>query len=117
MAFEQNLGQGVAPDVAIVGSRLVVVAGVAPLRLVTMDADTGKNGATVTQPVGYFPKTDGRTVVYHDGAAFYKWVPGYAPFKIPGAPVGNNPTGISPSGICFYQRNQDGQFKLGVYAE
>jgi hypothetical protein len=31
--------------------------------------------------------------------------------------VGNNPTGISPMGICYYQRNDDAQFKIGVYCE
>jgi hypothetical protein len=117
VAFEKNFGQGVAPDVAFADGRLIVVWGHQPLTFVAMNPFSGNETLRLTQPTAYFPKTDGRSVVYHDGSKFLKWTPGYTPAVIPGVPVGNTPTGISPSGVSVYQRNQDGQFSLGVYVE
>jgi len=116
MSWQKNLGNGVAPDVAFSGGLLCVTWGHEPLVFEAYGA-MGAYLVRHEQPRGYFPKTDSRSVVYHDGAKFWKWAPGYAPVRIPGIPVGNNPAAISPAGVCYYQRATDGQFGIGVYCE
>jgi len=58
---------------------------------------------------GYFPKTDGRTVLFHDGISFWAWNPETGNLTvILGVPIGNNPTGISSNGTAFFQRLVNG---------
>lgn len=116
MVWEKNLGPGVAADVAWAGNTCCVTWGHQPLVSEAYSLLGAPLGRTL-QPTGYFPKTDGRSIVYHDGVAFWKWSPGLPPTRLAGTPVGNNPTGISPSGIGFYQRNTDADFARGVYVE
>ncbi len=104
--WTRTLGAYACPDVAVTADAVWVVATGAPLPLWQFAHD-GTPLGTAHPPGsgGFFPKTDGTTVLYHDGAAFHAWTPGADPADVgvSGQPVGNNPTGISPSGRRAFQ--------------
>ena len=116
MAWQKNLGAGVAPDVAIGNGQMHITWGHQPCVYATYRAFDGAFIETFTIPTGYFPKVSSHgAVIVHNGEKFLDWIPPHPPVRVPGIPVGNNPTGISPAGIQFYQRASDGQFESGVY--
>lgn len=113
--WEQHLGQTPIADVAVTDTGVVVCAGSGQVQVWRFAHD----GTPLQQDdlgVGYHPRTDGRTVVYHDGERFHAAILGDGEQgPIPGVPVGNNATGLSPAGIAFYQRAAGEGFDAGVY--
>lgn len=113
--WERHLGQTPIADVAVTDTGVVACAGSGQVQVWRFAHD----GTPLQQDdlgVGYHPRTDGRTVVYHDGERFHAAILGDGEQgPIPGVPVGNNATGLSPAGIAFYQRATGEGFNLGVY--
>lgn len=113
--WERHLGPTPIADVAVTDTGVVACAGSGQVQVWRFAAD-GTPLAQDDLGVGYHPRTDGHTVVYHDGARFRSVVPGAGENPaIPGAPVGINATGISPLGIVAVQRAAADGFDLGVY--
>lgn len=113
--WDRNLGNVPIADVAVTDTGVVVCAGSGVVSYWRFALD----GALLAQEdhgPGWHPRTDGRTVVYQNDHRFCTWVPGVGDgADIPGQPVGNNSTGISPQGIVFVQRDAADGFALGVY--
>ena len=64
----------------------------------------GTDWRSATQPVGYYPKTNGVITLAHDGVQFLAWTPSVSVLRPPGDPSlgGVHATGISPTGREFY---------------
>lgn len=108
---------GVAPDVAIRDGRVHVVFGHAPWTWLVFDL-AGELLEQRTQPIGYYPKTDGLVSLAHDGARFVSWMPGFVGVLRypPGAPVGVHATGLSEAGVEFFYRQADASYpQTGAY--
>ncbi|HOQ61081.1 MAG TPA: hypothetical protein PKZ08_10705 [Vicinamibacterales bacterium] len=112
--WDRNLGTVPIADVAVTDDGLVVCAGSGRLEYWRFALDGTLLDHDGTR-VGWHPRTDGRVVVYHDGTTFIAWTPGAGSETIPGSPVGNNATGVSPAGLIFVQRQADSAFQGGVY--
>lgn len=102
MSWEVNLGAFPCPDVAVTDTEVWVCATGAPLPLWRFAHDGTRREALQIDGCGYFPKTNGHTVVYHDGATCRIWRQG-ALEDTGLAPLGNNPSAISPSGVIAWQ--------------
>lgn len=112
--WEKNLGNVPIADVAVTANFVVVCAGSGDIRYWRF-THLGTMLVTESKPVGWHPRTDGRTVLYRDGSRFVAWTPGSGESYPPGKGIGNNATGISPAGIQFCQHESDGTFETAVY--
>jgi hypothetical protein len=99
-----EFGPAVGGDVAIRNGQVHLTYGHQPWVHLLLSLD-GEILARHTQPTAYYPKTNGEICIGHDGARFLSWSP---PSDLaivhPGAPVGNNATGVSPKGILFFAK-------------
>lgn len=112
--WERHLGNGVYPDVAVTEASISVVCGIQPMTWWQFTHE----GVVISerqQALGYYPKTDGRCVVYHDNDKRLLTWSDCGMGQLSGKPLGNNPVGISPAGLVFVQRKEADGFELGVY--
>lgn len=116
MSRELTFSPGVAPDVAIREGVVHLVFGPSPWTWLELSLD-GELLARRTQSVGYYPKTDGRVSLAHDGERFLLWNGDAIPTVMPGAPLGGmHNTGVSANGTEFFYREKDGAYALaGAY--
>ncbi len=116
-AWEYHCGAVPIADVALTNDGVVVCAGSGSVEVWAFTVD-GRPIRRESLGAGWHPRTEGRTILYHDGTWFRAWslsMGHLAP--IPGKPVGNNATALSPSGLRFFQRNTDASFPIGVYRD
>jgi hypothetical protein len=91
------------PDVAIRDGVVTVVAGPVPWQRWRFGHD-GRQLSHHTQPVGYFPVTDGRSSYAHDGERYRQWANDANVSILQHAtPWGNRPIGVSTTGILDHQ--------------
>ena len=118
MTADLRFSPAVAPDVAIREGVVHLVFGPKPWTWLTLSLD-GTLLDKRTQPVGYYPKTNGAVSLAHDGERFIRWTwPDGLDYPA-GAPLGGmHDTGVSPSGLSFFYRKGDGVFTgTGAYCE
>lgn len=92
------------PDVAIRNGVVSVVAGPVPWQRWRFTLD-GVQLSHDTQPVGYFPVTDGAASYAHDGKRYRQWVNDANVAILPHAtPTGNRPIGVArTNGVVVHQ--------------
>jgi hypothetical protein len=105
--------EGNCGDVAVTDSTVVVCASGSPMPAYALALDGTLIATYHTTSRGYFPRTDGRVVVSHDGERFRHWTLGGEDIPLPD-PLwpANNPIGISPGGTIALQV-QDGVYVDG----
>ena len=107
---------GVAPDVAIRDGVVSLVFGPGPWTWLRLSFD-GELLDKRTQPVGYYPKTNGAVCLAHDGERFIEWTWPDGLACPAGAPLGGmHDTGITANGQEFFYRSASSGFPVsGAY--
>lgn len=116
MSRELRFSPGVAPDVAIREGVVHLVFGPKPWTWLELSVD-GELLDKRTQPVGYYPKTNGAVSLAHDGERFIRWTwPDGLDYPA-GAPLGGmHDTGVHANGLEFFYREKDDAYALaGAY--